>query len=69
MHQAISQNKGWLIGVLQDCLVQLVFPPKVYETEEMVNTEIENLALKSKDKTFVKLKIVNFVACDVANWI
>jgi uncharacterized protein YqfA (UPF0365 family) len=63
-----SQNKGWLIGVLQDHLVQLVFPPKVYETEELVNTEIESLALKSKDQIFVKLKIENFVACSVANW-
>jgi hypothetical protein len=68
MYHAPNIAKGWLIGILKDDLVQLVFPPKVYEAEEDVNAEIESLSLKSKEQTFVKLKIESFVACNVANW-
>jgi hypothetical protein len=65
-----AQNKGLVIGVLRydGRLVELIFPPKIYQEEGFVNSEIERLASKSKDQTFVKLKIENFVSCSGCQW-
>ena len=66
--QAQGQKKGWVIGAVRDGKIQLSASPKVHDTEESVNAEIERLALDNKSTTFVKLKVENFVTCGGVQW-
>ncbi len=62
------QTKGWLIGSILDGVIKTSSHPKVHDTEDGANKEIERLAVTNKGQTFVKLKIENFVVSGGVQW-
>jgi hypothetical protein len=62
-------TKGWIIGSVNGNVMSISETPKVHVTESSVKSEIERLAKAYPGKTFVKMKIENFVKATGVSWI
>jgi len=61
-------TKGWIIGSVNGNVMSISETPKVHVTESSVKIEIERLAKAYPGKTFVKMKIENFVKATGVSW-
>lgn len=61
-------SRGWIIGSVDGNQFSFSTTPRVHETENSVNTEIERLAKANPGRRFVKVKIEAYVQAGGVNW-
>ena len=63
-----TSKHGWIIGSVTGSQYSFSTTPRVHETENSVNTEIERLAKANPGKRFVKVRIEAFVQAGGVSW-
>lgn len=63
-----NPDKGWIIGSCNAGVFSFAANPKIHTTESSVNAEIERLAKVNAGKTFVKVKVENYVTAGGVQW-
>jgi hypothetical protein len=63
-----TNSRGWIIGSVDGNQFSFSTTPRVHDTENSVNTEIERLAKANPGRRFVKVKIEAYVQAGGVNW-
>lgn len=63
-----APSKGWIIGSVNGNQFSFSSNPRVHDTENSVNTEIERLAKTNPGTKFVKVRIEAYVQAGGVSW-